>query len=116
MVSLEEEIDPLLLDVLQEPPSNYPEMSEHPEEVGPSTTLALDRLELNKVYEVVESQFARQNLTYISARWERRWVWDAATQTWVVKSRWVAREFKAMGPLPRRPLCAGSSPRDGPRD
>lgn len=34
----------------------------------------------------------------VTARWERRWVWNKDTQEWEVKPRYVAREFKAMDP------------------
>ena len=29
---------------------------------------------------------------YVDCRWENRWVWDGAA--WIVKCRWVAREFR----------------------
>ena len=86
------------MDVLNQPPSQHPRYDEHPDQVGPSTTICLDKLEGAGVYEVVPISFAQENLAYISARWERRWVWNKESAEWEVKSRYVAREFKAMDP------------------
>ena len=114
-IRLDEEVGSDLLDVLQMPPSDNPRMDEHPEEVWPSTKLALERLEQNGVSEVVESAFAKENLSYLSARWERRWVWAASTQSWTVKSRCVAREFKTMDPY-RDDCFVPGAPLHGPID
>jgi hypothetical protein len=98
VLALDEEIDDETLDVLNQPPSEYPRYSEHPDEVEASTNVALGKLDGAGVYETVTVKFAEDNLMKVTARWERRWVWNKDTQEWEVKSRYVAREFKAMDP------------------
>ena len=97
VMSSDGDLDDKALELLQAPPSDYPMAEEHPEEVGAATELALGRLKVNSVYGDVTASFARQHLKPITARWERKWVWNSSFQSWDVKARYVAREFRSMG-------------------
>ena len=88
------------------PPSHSIDPIVHAAELKVGTDLALEKLRGNEVYLDTPTSEAEGG-KYVDCRWENRWVWDGTS--WVVKCRWVAREFKWKAW--RDDLyCAGSSP------
>ena len=91
----DEMLDESVIDLLVglDAPATYVCPIEHAEQLRTGVNLALDRLALNDVYEDVPSKQA-QGKKHISSRFENKWVWDEEVQIWIVKARFVGREFK----------------------
>ena len=94
MGTVEEDLDTLWGEIPTEaPPDSYVDWNRHAAEIDLGMSTHLEAMAKRMVYEDVPSEDAKGK-KFIETRWVLTWKWDSVLQKWVVKARFVAKEFK----------------------